>query len=60
MYVCLASWFPEAWEKAAQLAEAYKVGRMESAAALNLCKNIDPAVSCKLFELVQSGFQPFY
>ena len=50
----------KAWDKAAQLAEAYKVGRAESGAALNLCRNIESEVSQKLFELVQSGFQPPY
>ena len=47
---------PQAWDKAAQLADAYKVGRAESAAALNLCKNIDEKVAMKLFDLVKTGF----
>lgn len=43
----------EAWQKASDVAHAYSIGRLESAAALNLFKEIDEAVSDQLGQLVK-------
>ena len=41
------------WEKASQLADAYKVGRSESAAALALLNWVDPPVVAELSAIVK-------
>ena len=43
---------PREWDRAAQVANAYQVGRVESSAALNLVKHVDPLTRIKLADLV--------
>lgn len=43
----------EVWERASQLADAYKIGRSESGAALMLLNSVGPDVVSKLSEVVK-------
>ena len=43
----------EVWTKAAQIADAYVVGRAESQAALNLLREVSPSIVERLAQLVQ-------
>ena len=44
---------PKAWDRVSSLAEAYRVGKAEAGAALNLCQNIDEQISARLHSLVK-------
>lgn len=44
----------QAWESSKEFADAYKLGKTESDAAVNLLQNVPPSVVAKLTECVRS------
>lgn len=51
-FLCLLQLFCQVWDSAADIAEQYQVGKVESDAAYNLWKFTDPVITEKLASMV--------